>query len=188
MKIRTIIFVSGLVAFMATVVFINEVGATEVNQDAGDVAVSGGTALGLSGGDMDINDCLATHSVVFGLWQGTHINKLCVAERMNRDGKYQEAAEMKCSTRGFRNVYGRGQKCVDAVILSEPVVIEEVEDTHYEDEEDWHEEQMQMQQDYEERIDALEARANRPRSTRVVEQKPLLTEDQKARLEEVLKK
>jgi hypothetical protein len=126
---------------------------------------SGGRAYGFSGGDMDINDCLATHSVLFGLWQGTHVNKLCEADRLNRDGRYQAAAEMKCSVRSIRKVYGRGS-CVEAVMLVAPpppppppvVVVEEDDD----EEEEWHDEQMQMQQDYDERIERIEARLNRP--------------------------
>ncbi len=125
---------------------------------------SGGRAYGFSGGDMDIDDCLATHSVLFGLWQGTHVNKLCEADRLNRDGRYRAAAEMKCSVRAVRNVYGRG-RCVEAVMLvappppaPPPVVVETDDD----EEEEWHDEQMQMQQDYDERIQRIEARLNRP--------------------------
>ncbi len=77
----------------------------------------------LSGGDMDIDDCLATYSVAFGLFQGTNINRLCEAERLNAQGKYQAAAEMKCSLFRFKRIYGKGQKCIDAVIYTEPTVI-----------------------------------------------------------------
>ena len=131
---------------------------------------SGGRAYGFSGGDMDINDCLATHSVLFGLWQGTHVNKLCEADRLNRDGKYRAAAEMKCSVRAVRKVYGRG-KCVEAVMLvapppppSPPVVVAEDDDEeeHWIEEQQWHDEQVQMQQDYDERIAMIESRLNRP--------------------------
>lgn len=77
-------------------------------------------AYSVSGSDMAIRDCLATHAVLFGLWQGTHINALCEAAGMNADGKYLAAAKMKCSIKHFRKVYGKGQKCIDSVILSAP--------------------------------------------------------------------
>jgi len=143
---------------------------TNVEVVGGSYNVAGSRAYGLSGGDMDINDCLATHSVFFGLWQGTHVNKLCEADRLNRDGKYQAAAELKCSVRSIRKVYGR-EKCVESVILiapppppSPPVVVVEDDDDeeHWVEEQVWHDEQVQMQQDYDERIERLEARLNRP--------------------------
>lgn len=88
--------------------------------------ISGSRSYGLSGGDMDIRDCLATHSVLFGLWQGTHINAMCEATNMDRDGNYQGAAEMRCSTRKYRRTYGKGQKCIDAIIRTAPPTIEPV--------------------------------------------------------------
>lgn len=82
--------------------------------------------VGLSGSDMDINDCLATHSILFGLWQGTHTNPYCEAARMDRDGNYLAAAELRCSTRKYEKVYGKGQECINAVIRSAPVEATEV--------------------------------------------------------------
>ena len=76
--------------------------------------------FGLGGGDMDINDCLATHSLLFGIWQGTHVNAMCEAARMDNRGDYQAAAEMRCSTKKYKQVYGKGQACVDAVIYVPP--------------------------------------------------------------------
>ena len=76
--------------------------------------------FGLGGGDMDINDCLATHSLLFGIWQGTHVNAMCEAVRMDNRGDYQAAAEMRCSTKKYKKVYGKGQACVDAVIYVPP--------------------------------------------------------------------
>ena len=75
----------------------------------------------LGGSDMEINDCLATHSVLFGLWQSTHTNPYCEADKMDARGDHQGAAEMRCSTRKYRKVYGKD--CVDAVIyVPEPEV------------------------------------------------------------------
>lgn len=97
-------------------------GETSVNLSS-EVGGDSSKVYALSGGDMDIDDCLATYSVVFGLFQGTNINRLCEAERLNAQGKYQAAAEMKCSLFRFKRIYGKGQKCIDAVIYIEPTVI-----------------------------------------------------------------
>lgn len=80
---------------------------------------SRGYAVG--GGDMEISDCLATHSILFGLWQGTHTNPYCEADKMDAQGKYLEAAKMRCSTKKYQKVYGKD--CIDAVILSAPEVL-----------------------------------------------------------------
>ncbi len=106
-------------------------GGHNCNKDGGvvdtnvitEVAGDSSKVYALSGGDMDIDDCLATYSVVFGLFQGTNINRLCEAERLNSQGKYLSAAEMKCSLFRFKRIYGKGQKCIDAVIYTEPTVI-----------------------------------------------------------------
>lgn len=85
-------------------------GAATVNNNA--------RALSLSGSGMEIRDCIATHAILFGLWQGTHINKPCVADRLDAVGKHEEAAQMRCSMHSFKRVFGRGQSCIDAVILT----------------------------------------------------------------------
>jgi hypothetical protein len=82
----------------------------------------------LGGSDMEINDCLATHSVLFGLWQGTHTNPYCEADKMDARGDHQGAAEMRCSTHKYRKVYGKGQACIDAVIYVPPVESVEVDE------------------------------------------------------------
>ena len=106
--------------------------------------------LGLGGGDMEINDCLATHSLLFGIWQGTHVNAMCEAARMDNRGDYQAAAEMRCSTKKYKKVYGKGQACVDAIIYVptnnlEPDPAPNDEPIDY-----------VAQQEYEDRIAALE--------------------------------
>jgi hypothetical protein len=175
--------------FAVAVVFDVAYGSgTDIDQETS-VVVAGDSsrAFGLSGGDMDINDCLATHSVLFGFWQGTHVNKLCEAERLNREGRYQSAAEMKCSVRGIRRVYG--DDCIDSVILTAP---SEVVEVHLEDEEDWREEQAQMQIDYDARIEQLEQTINKPApkprviERTVVEKKPFLSDEKRAKLQAIL--
>ena len=107
-------------------------GNSVVNTDS---AIANRTlALNMSGSDMDINDCLATHSVLFGIWQGTHVNPMCEAARLNAQGNYDAAAKLKCSTKKYRKVFGKGQVCIDAVIFippPEPVQVVE-DDARYE--------------------------------------------------------
>ena len=124
-----------LAALMIAIFFVKAYGQHECqgghncNKDGGvvdtkvDIGGDSSKVYALSGGDMDIDDCLATYSVVFGLFQGTNINRLCEAERLNSQGKYLSAAEMKCSLFRFKRIYGKGQKCIDAVIYTEPTVI-----------------------------------------------------------------
>lgn len=81
-------------------------------------------AFSISGSDMEINDCLATYSYVFGVIQDTKTNPLCVADRLDTLGKHTEAAQMRCSVRRIRRVYGNNEECVDALevvpIISSP--------------------------------------------------------------------
>lgn len=87
-------------------------GAATVNNNA--------RALSLSGSGMEIRDCIATHAVLFGLWQGTHINKPCVADKMDARGQYEQAAKLRCSMWSYKRVYGGGKKCIDAITLTKP--------------------------------------------------------------------
>jgi len=128
--------------------------------------------IGVSGGDMDINDCLATHAVLWGIWQGTHINAMCEAAKMDRDGNYQGAAEMRCSSHKYKKVYGKGQECIDAVIRSAPPVLEvlvgQVPDTDEDNDARYAEQQEEIEFAREERaslvgqIDRLTQRLEQP--------------------------
>ncbi len=132
-KIDLYIVIMALVALLCVVaspIFANG------NKDAGDIDVStnvttdvaasasvtGDTALStstkaysVSGSDMEIADCMATHAILFGLWQGTHINKLCLAAQLDNLGEHEEAAMMRCSMRKVRKVYGDTEDCVAAL-------------------------------------------------------------------------
>lgn len=76
--------------------------------------------LSVSGSGMEIRDCIATHAILFGLWQGTHVNKPCIADNMDARGQYDAAAKLRCSMWSYKRIYGRGQKCIDAIIVSAP--------------------------------------------------------------------
>ena len=88
-------------------------------------AVSGGNELSTRGGisvggsDMEISDSLATHSILFGLWQGTHTNPYAEADGLDARGNYKAAAEMRCSTKKYRKVYK--DNCIESVIYTPPV-------------------------------------------------------------------
>jgi len=168
----------------------NDMNSNNMAQTAGSVSTGGNRALALSGSDMAIRDCLATHSLLFGLWQGTHTNPYCEAVRMDLDGNFLAAAEMRCSTKKYRKTYGKGQECIDAVIRSAPPApapLPAVEDD--DDEDEWREEQVAMQIDYDERIAQLEQTiADTPATTvtREVVKERYLSDKQRQALAEVL--
>ena len=162
-------------------------GASTTSVDvAGSTLDTSNKTFALAGGDMDIRDCLATHSILFGLWQGTHINPLCEAQRLNAVGKYQAAAELKCSLWKFKRVYGKD--CINAVILSTPEIIETpvmVEETDDDDDERIAYLEIalaEMQQGYEQQAQAP------PQVIRetVVEQKPWMTPEKRSKLQAIL--
>ena len=164
---------------------------TNVNAPANvQTSLTGGKAFSFSGGDMDIRDCLATHSVLFGLWQGTHINPMCVADNMEQRGALAAAATMRCSTRKFRRVYGRGQDCIDAVRLNmvpqaAPVAVPESEPD--DDDDEYNAQQMAFLVEFDAikseletlRIEQTQAPARPPQVVErtVIEQKPLLSKE-----------
>ena len=179
------------VLFLLLMPVLASAGGIETTSQAnvGDQTINTGSsnALGFahSLGDVDINDCLAStqwgsilvsaQKVVLNLW--------CAGEVFDAKGLYQMGAIMRCDIPEIsRHFQDRGECLAANTVTSRPAVA--IPDEHIEEEEDWHEEQMQLQQGYEERIAQLEQRMSRP--TRVVEPKPLLTEDQKKRLQEVL--
>jgi len=94
----------------------NQTAGDIVTGDAG-ISTRGGISVG--GSDMEISDSLATHSLLFGIWQGTHTNPYAEADGLDARGNYKAAAEMRCSTRKYRKVYK--DNCVASVIYT-PVV------------------------------------------------------------------
>ena len=117
------------------------------NQTTGDVVGGKTLALGLSGADMDIRDCLATYSYLFGLVQRTRPNKLCVADQLQAVGKVYEAAQLRCSYFSIRRIYGGREECVSALIHENYVPIVEAPVVIYEsdDEDDMEYELVQME-------------------------------------------
>ena len=96
--------------------------------------VEGLKSIGFGSTDVDISECLSSWSILFGLYQDVKVNALCVADKLNQAGKYQAAAEMKCSVRRVRKVYG--DDCIDRVRESAPVLHVEPLATKAPDEDD----------------------------------------------------
>lgn len=140
------------------------------------------TAIGLGGIDVDINDYYRS----FGnaIWQDTKVNKLALSVFQNSVGLHEAAARSRCSVKAVREDYNSFEHCVklNTVILPEPPG-EPVSEEHLEDEEEYHEEQMQLQIDLAERIALLEEERRKPApkpkviERTVIEQKPLLTKE-----------
>lgn len=85
--------------------------------------------------EMEIPTCLSPYSVVFGIWKSAKTNPYCEADRLDEDGKHQEAAEMRCSVRYYRKLYGKD--CIKRVLVvpkseyeieSDPAYIEQREE------------------------------------------------------------
>jgi hypothetical protein len=92
----------------------------EVSVEAGSTVVNKHSGISVAGSDMEIDDGLATWSALFGLAQGTNINPVIAADTLNRQGKYEAAAKMLCSTKKYKKVYGKGKTCIDTIKLKAP--------------------------------------------------------------------
>lgn len=118
--------------------------------DSASTLNSSGDTIALGGlGDVDIADCLYSYQV-FIFWQGTATNALCVADKLDIIGKHHEAAEMRCSVKRVRKVYGTVDQCVAAVEYVPPpepapppeveeiVVTQQQAEIHIEEEQEVH--------------------------------------------------
>ena len=85
----------------------------------GDQVMNASTrAFSISGGDMDIDDCLSTWSIFWGLGQDVKTNPYCFAMQLDAIGKHHEAAQMRCSIRRVKKVYGAN--CIEAMTAAIP--------------------------------------------------------------------
>ena len=147
------------------------------------------TAYGVGGlGDVDINDCLSSYQI-FIFYQGVRVNPLCLADKLDVLGRHYEAAQMRCSMKAVRKVYGTKQDCVDAIQMNEIIETPDLEIYNQyaqaqEEEDDYRDEQIEsLQQQLEEQRVLLEQR-RRPR----VVQSPAAaywTDDRRAKLEAI---
>jgi hypothetical protein len=166
------------------------------NQTSGDVNIAGDSVsvagdnsrsvgFGHALGDVDIAQCLGSEQ-----WgtpiiskQRLVLNWPCMAEFYLRNNKPELAAMAICNTEVVKE-FESEQQCEDAhqflTISTEPAFTEE----HFDEEQEYHDEQMELYIDLQEKIAMLEEEINKPapaprvvRET-VVEQKPLLTDEQ----------
>ena len=168
------------------------IGATTVNNEVttGDM-VGGDTtlnskALALSNalGDVDIAGCLGSTQWATPLFskQKLVVNWPCMATFYLNNNMPDLAAMAICNTE-IRKEFATEQECRAAhdfaVMIEEAVIVVE------NNEDEWHEEQMQVQREYEERIAILESKLERPQVTRQIVEKGGLSEQQKQALREV---
>jgi len=158
-----------------------------VSTGSTNVSTGGNRSLALVNnmGDVDISDCLGSTQFGTPLFskQKLVLNQVCMAEFYLSAGKYELAAMSLCNVPEIIAEFSTEAECEmahDFKPVYEAVV---VEDDHYEAEEEWHQEQQMLQQDYDERIAQLENQVSEPpRVTRQVVQEPWLNEDKRARL------
>ena len=112
-------------------------------------------AYALSGGDMDINDCLATESYLFGLYQRTKPNYLCMADKAQARGELERAAEFRCIYWGVRRSQGGKEECIKRLTYDNPI-IEAVEVSRSPMLEDDDEDEREYHESLEEQIARLE--------------------------------
>ena len=152
--------------------------ATDV--DAAAVVSNESRALGVSGSDVDIADGYRSYSVLFGLYQDTKVNPLAIAGQLAAEGRYEEAAVLRCYPRTVHRALGGMDACVEK--LGRPPA---EEDPAVE----FHREQQQLVEDLRAKVRNLEEELAKPPTVTqrtVIEQKPLLSEKQRAALQEVL--
>ena len=164
------------------------------NQTGGDISHES-NALGFSHslGDVDINQCLGSTqwgSIIVSK-QKLVLNKWCAAEVYDAKGLHHMAAVMRCDIPEILKHFADSEHCVVANKWVPKAVIEDTvvaDDRRDEDEEEWHEEQIQLQQDYDERLAQIEEQIRAPKviERTVVEQKPWMTDEKRAALQKVL--
>ena len=116
------------------------------------------SAIGVGGlGDVDINDCLSSYQI-FIFYQGVRVNPLCLADKLDVLGRHHEAAQMRCSMRRVRKVYGTVEDCIDAIQMDEIIETPDLEIYNqyakYEEEDEIRD---SKQSDLEDRLDKLES-------------------------------
>jgi len=158
----------------------------------GDVNFSGSRAyaFGNSLGDVDINDCLASkqwNTPLFGR-QDTAPNLWCMGESYDARGLYKMAARMRCKIQLIRSDFATDEDCwAENTVTPQPIA--EREDRHDVDEEQLHVEQEQRYQVLNEELEQLKQIINRPApkpvQRTVVQEKPLLTPEQRSALLEL---
>ena len=151
---------------------------SSVNTDISDS--SRVTALSL--GDVDIAQCYRSYQVVV-LWQGTQINKWCMADSLDARGLHEAAGVMRCSLKAYAKNFPDEQTCVDfsTIVVQKAVPVDTSpaidEQRYYQLEAQMAEMQMQL--------DREPAPAPATTTTRVIQQ-PFLSDEKRAKLQAIL--
>ena len=95
--------------------------------------------LGLSGADVDINQCYRSFSYLI-IYQDTKVNPLCLAQQLVAEGRYAAAAKLRCQPRDVRRAFGGKQECIAELstppnlpvipVVMSDVIIEEDDDEY----------------------------------------------------------
>lgn len=157
----------------------------------GDVTFSGSRAYALANslGDVDINDCLASkqwNTPLFGR-QDTAPNLWCMGESYDARGLYKMAARMRCKIDLIRSDFATDEDCwAENTVMPQPIA-EHVDTRHEEDEDRLHQEQEQRYRVLNEELEQIREMVSRPRPVQktVVQEKPLLTPEQRSALLEL---
>ncbi len=119
------------------------------NDQVGPPAISGDRLLALSNslGDVDISGCVVTKqwSVIVFAKQGYGYDPWCLASILDENGKYKEAATMRCTDKETARIYGEDCTIVLNFEPSEPQGL--VRDDEWDD--DWEERYFSQQQEIE---------------------------------------
>jgi len=146
-------------------------------------------AFGIGAGDVDINECYRSWSVV--LFQDSKVNKLCLARQQVAEGNFEAAAISRCSIRSVVKDYNDKAHCIrlnTAHLLAPPPAESRVDD----DEDDYREDQMMLFEDLQAKVRNLEQDYEKqmqapPQVIRRTVQQPYLSAEKKAKLREVVK-
>jgi len=142
-------------------------------------------AYGLGLGDVDIAQCYRSWQVL--IYQDSKPNWFCLADSLDAKGLHKAAAELRCSVKSYRQKLG--DKCLALSTASSPA--QPMADTHLDEEQELHLEQMVLVEELRAKIAAMEAALNKPAPRPVVRREVVekggLTAEQKAQLREVVK-
>ncbi len=143
------------------------------------------SSYGFGAGDVDINDCYRSYSVI--LYQDTKVNKLCLADQQIAQGLYEAGARTRCSIRSVVKDYDDFKHCVqlNTVVAYKPPPPPPPTVDKDEDEDDGRIQELEAQvaglvNDYEQQMQAP------PQVTRQTIHQPFLSDEKRAKLAAVL--
>lgn len=142
-------------------------GGSDVTVDASSVldnSVTGDSskAFGFSMGDVDINDCYRSYQVL--VWQDSRINRFCIAQHYAAMGNEDAYARTMCSIKAVRGLWDSRADCIAAHVVLVPTAQPVSE--HFEEEEEFHEEQQVLYADLQAKIANLEQEQNQEAARR----------------------